>query len=188
MLHERNLFLTNSIWRVLNRLFYTVWRWPKVLVWRLTVDLPTYLLIMLSVLVPMWQFNFRPKRWRKPASTQPDNPRLLWGTLATISVLALFVGSFWFQSWYVIWALAPAVLLPDSRFTRSLLPWLVFGALSASLAQSLLRSTDPNPLSLIGIDLITALIIWLPMLVAGLIQVFRARGNHQPSAPVETGD
>ena len=43
---------------------------------------------------------------------------MLWHALLVVSMLYLVVGSFWFQPWYVLWVIAPAALLPGSRFTR----------------------------------------------------------------------
>lgn len=169
MLDERTRYLANSAWRVINRLIYTQWHMPRDWAWRLTTDLPTLLFGLLAILVPLRRFNLLPKRWRRDDTGDVPTDRLLWGTLTIVSLLYLLVGSYWFQSWYVIWVIVPAVLLPDHRFTRSVLPWLVFGALSANLAQSLLRAPDPNPLSPNLIDLISVVIIWLPALLAAMV-------------------
>ena len=81
-------------------------------------------------------------------------------------MLYLLVGSFWFQHWYVLWVLAPAVLLPDSRLSRAVLPWLAFGALSANVAMSFLAATvlEPGP-SIVNYTL-PVVMIWGPALIA----------------------
>ena len=133
MLTERAAYLANSPWRVLY-LFLSVQRgWPVELVRRLTVQLPTALFAAGAVLVSLWMLDFRPRRWQAAPAPDWRDDRLLWRTVALVTLLYLVVGSFWFQHWYLVWVLAPAALLPDSLLTRALLPWLGFGALSANV-------------------------------------------------------
>jgi hypothetical protein len=101
--------------------------------------------------------------------------------LAAAGLLYLVAGSFWFQHWYLLWVLAPAALLPEGRFTRSVLPWLSFGALSANVGVDFLLAILPAPPPVIGMDLLTVAIIWGPGLVAGLVTVFTGRTlDHTP--------
>ena len=128
-----------------------------------------------ALLIPVWTFNFRPKRWRGDPILPADANQVLWHTLTAISMLYLLVGTFWFQHWYVLWVLAPAVLLPDRRFTRSMLPWLVFGALSSNVAMSFLQVTvleSAPPIVKYGS---VVLIIWVPLLIAWITHMLAQR-------------
>jgi hypothetical protein len=50
-----------------------------------------------------------------------------------ITLVYLLIGSFWFQSWYVLWVLVLAALLPSSTWTQWLLPFYSLGALWSNL-------------------------------------------------------
>jgi hypothetical protein len=80
-----------------------------------------------------------------------------------------------------LWVLAPAALIPGSNFTRNVLPYLSFGALSANFAQGFIFQNVPktNPRS--GVYLLNTAIIWMPALLAGIITslVSRIRSQHQ---------
>jgi len=169
MLHERSLYLANSAWLVLNLLFGTQWGWSKEIVRRLTIDLPSYLFVFFAALISIRLLKFRPNRWLKPLLVDGNADHLLWIPLLAVSLLYLLVGSFWFQPWYVLWVVAPAALLPGSPFTRSVLPWLSFGALSANLLADFLPAIAPGFLSPIHLALTTYALIWLPGLIASLI-------------------
>jgi hypothetical protein len=53
---------------------------------------------------------------------------------ATVVMLYLLIGSYWFQPWYLVWPIALAWLRPESRLANRVLP--IFGA-SAMLAVTL---------------------------------------------------
>jgi hypothetical protein len=82
----------------------------------------------------------------------------------------LLVGTFWFQHWYVLWVLVPAALSPDRRFTRSTLPWLVFGALASNAAMSYLLATVLESASRLLKYTTVVIIIWGPFLIAFGVQ------------------
>lgn len=166
MLDERSQFLANSIWYVFSRLNNEVWQLEKGLVRQITVILPTLLLAAISLLVPLWIYNIRPKRWREPVFNLDDDRRMRIACLA-VSLLGLFIGSYWFQHWYVLWVAAPATLLPLSLFTERVLPWLGFGALAANLVNSFVIGGLENPLSPLMAALLAVGIIWGPALLAG---------------------
>ena len=167
MLAERAAYLANSPWRVLY-LFLSIQRgWPIELVRRLTVQLPTALFAAGAVLVSLWLLDFRPRRWQAAPAPDWRDDRLLWRTVAAVTLLYLLVGSFWFQHWYLVWVLAPAALLPDSLLTRWLLPWLGFGALSANVISAFAPALAPEPLSKIAVAALIVAVIWTPMLIAG---------------------
>jgi hypothetical protein len=179
MLHERSEFFANSIWRVLNYLLDNRWSWSTEAAHRLSTSLPNWLFAAGSLIIPLWNFNFRPKRWRNISVAHAGTDKIFWQTLATVSMSYLLVGTFWFQHWYVLWVLAPAVLLPDSRFTRRMLPWLVFGALSSNVTMSFLLATTlkgaPRLLNYITV----VVTIWTPLLIALVIPLLaRRRGRR----------
>ena len=167
MLNERSEFFANSVWRVIYYLLVYRWGWPIEIAHKLNTGLPNWLFITGALLIPLWMFNVRPKRWRNtPIIVPAEAERRLWRSLTAVSILYLLVGSFWFQHWYVLWVIAPAVLLPDSRFTRSLLPWLVFGALSSNMAMSFLLETSLKTAPRIVSYISVVAMIWGPALIA----------------------
>jgi hypothetical protein len=166
MLQERSEFLANSPWRVLNFLLLYNWKWPKASAHQLSVNLPSWLFAIGVLLISLWMFNFRPKRWPKMSIESEESQQTLWRALRVVSVLYLIVGSFWFQHWYVLWVLAPAALLPEERFTHSLLPWLAFGALSSNVAMDFLLNTALKGSRTITKYVWPVVIIWGPILIA----------------------
>jgi hypothetical protein len=166
MLTERAAYLANSPWRILH-LYLSVQRgWPVEIVRRLTVQLPTALFVAGAVLMSLWMLDFRPRRGQAAPAPDWRDDRLLWRTVAMVALLYLVVGSFWFQHWYLVWVLAPAVLRPDVLLTRWLLPWLGFGALSANLISAFAPALAPEPLSKIAVATLIVAVIWMPMLIA----------------------
>jgi hypothetical protein len=180
MLEERSEFFANSVWRVLNYLLDYRWGWSTEAAHQLSTGLPNWLFAAGALIIPLWMFNFRPKRWRIDAILAPaEADRFLWRVLTAVSMLYLLVGTFWFQHWYVLWVLAPAVLLPDSRFTSSLLPWLAFGALSANMGMSFLLATVLETAPRIVNYISVVVIIWGPLLIAFSIQVLGRRYKYE---------
>ncbi len=180
MLTERVAFLANSPWRVLY-LFLTIQRrWPVEEVQRLTVQLPTALFAVGAVLASLWMLDFRPQRWKTAPAHDWSDDRLLWRAVTAISLLYLLAGSFWFQHWYLLWVLAPAVLLPDSLLVRWLLPWLGFGALSANVITAFAPALAPVPLSKTALAALIVAVIWAPMLIAGGVLLGRWRSQRHP--------
>ena len=189
MLQERSEFLANSLWRALNFVFINYWKWPEASAHRLSVDLPSWLFAIGALLLCLWTFNFRPKRWRSAPLPSEDVEQTLWRTLGAVSMLYLIIGSFWFQHWYILWVLAPAALLPDSRFTRFLLPWLAFGALSSNVGMDFLLNTVLKESRYITKYILPVVMIWGPILVVAsfstLIQRWRAKkASKMTSRPV----
>jgi hypothetical protein len=174
MLHERSLYLTNSVWRIAYYLILVHWAWPAAKIRQLTVALPEWLFAASAGLASLWMLNFRPRPWRSPLAPPNERHRQLWAALMGVSLLYLLVGSFWFQHWYLLWVLVPAVLLPDHPLTRSLLPWLVYGALSANLVMDFLAASALKPAPLHAYVL-AVVIIWGPALVAWLFIAARHR-------------
>jgi hypothetical protein len=181
MLDERSRFLANSVWRILYHQLIFKWGWSSQIALQLNTGLSNGLFLIGALIIPLWMFNFRPKRWQSNHNVPTDAEQSLWRLLRTIGMLYLVVGSFWFQHWYVLWVLAPAVLLPNSRFSRYMLPWLVFGALSSNFATSFLLATllknAPPILTYISV----VAIIWGPLLIASgifmIVQLLAKRGS-----------
>ncbi len=107
--------------------------------------------------------------------------RLLWRTLAVLTLFYLAVGSFWFQHWYVVWLLAPAVLLADGRLTQRVLPWLAGGALAANVVADFLATATPKGAPLTDVHIWTVALIWVPALLAVLFEVGRSKDDQLSS-------
>ncbi|HEU0296231.1 MAG TPA: hypothetical protein VFR47_26075 [Anaerolineales bacterium] len=181
MLQERSAFLANSLWRIMKSLLIEQWDWRIASAHQLSVGLSSLLFAAGALLVPLWVFNFRPKRWRGTPIALEEMDLKLWRTLTAISMLYLLVGSFWFQHWYVLWAIAPAALLPEGQFSRSILPWLSFGALSSNVAMDFLLNTvmktSPPMLKYISV----VVIIWGPLLLTVAVLAFAQRAGARKS-------
>jgi len=161
MLRERSIFLANSLWQLLYQMLYVNRHWPKATVHDLTVYGATALFGVAVLAICLVRFGY----WRRTdASAVDDNA--LWSTAAIVTVVYLAVGSFWFQHWYVLWLLAPATLLPGSRYTRSVLPWLCFGALASNLLNALLPQLTMWQLDRTQVIAIVTATIWFPALAA----------------------
>ena len=180
MLTERAAYLANSPWRVLYLFLSTEHGWPFELARRLTVQLATVLAAAGVLLVSLWMLDFRPRRWQAAPTPDWRDDRLLWRSVAAVTLLYLLIGSFWFQHWYLVWVLAPAALLPDSLLTRRWLPWLGFGALVANLISAFAPALAPEPPSKIALAALIVAVIWTPMLIASGWHLVRLRTRkHQ---------
>jgi len=167
MLQERSAFLANSPWQIVKYLLVELGGWSSGRALQLSTRLSTWLFGIGALLIPLVMFNFRPKRWRRPPVTSQEAEQILWRTLAAISIIYLLVGSFWFQHWYILWLLVPAVLLPESLSIRSILPWLVFGALASNVFMSFFLATTSEAAKAmlpIGNHLLSVGLIWGPAL------------------------
>lgn len=178
MLQERTDYLANSFWRILRAVLINQLGWPIGRAHRLSVSLPSWMFAAGALLMPLWMFNFRPKSWRSTPIPPAEADRKLWRSLTAISFLYVLIGSFWFQHWYALWLLAPAVLLPESWFTRSVLPWLMFGALCANVAMDFLLNTSLKTTPQILGYILVVIMIWGPALIAF---GFRLRGQFPSS-------
>jgi hypothetical protein len=128
MLGERTLFLAASPANVVYRWLYDTQSWgaPDA---RVAVQHGSTLLFAALALLLLARAAWAPHAH--------DDP-LLWSTAGAVTLAYLAVGSFWFQHWYLLLALAPASLLPRSAMIRLVLPWYGFGALSANVAANML--------------------------------------------------
>lgn len=177
MLQERSLYLANSPWRILKTLLVDQLGWQIERAHTLSVHLSNWLFALGALLIPLWMFNFRPKRWQSTQIPFNKADETLWRALVAVSMLYLLVGSFWFQHWYILWVLAPAVLLPNSQLTRSVLPWLAFGALSSNVVMGFFLTAKTAPP--ISNYLLSVVIIWGPVLIAtGICTLAKQRAKR----------
>ncbi len=167
MLAERGKYLANSPWRVLYSFLEIDRDWTSEAARRLTVTLSTAFFAVGGLALSLWMLGYRPRRWLSAVIGRWRDDRLLWRATASLSLLYVLVGSFWFQHWYLTWVLAPAALLPDTRLTRTLLPWLCFGALTANVLSAFAPVLAPVTLSKAASAALLLGVIWAPMLVAG---------------------
>jgi hypothetical protein len=148
MLQERARLLINSPADLVYRLLQERFGWSEPAAWRMTTQAATlaFVAIAAGILAWFWWYD-RPATMqgrRVPGTSgelvdaAPD--ALLWRGAIAMTLAYLLIGSFWFQHWYLLWVLAPAVLLPDSRWTLTLLPAYCLGALWSNLTNSFARN------------------------------------------------
>jgi hypothetical protein len=194
MLEERSAIVANSWWRLARYILISKRGWPVVPAERITSLGPSVLFVAGAILISAWMFGLlRTRRVVNGAGADPDDD-LLWRGVLASSVLYLAVGSFWFQSWYVLWAVAPAALLTTSAFSRAVLPWLAFGALASNAAADFLTKTILKGGSPVQNIVWPLAMIWAPPLLAALILAFERRreilsgmGLQQPRRTVVRG-
>ena len=173
MLSERVLYVANSPSQFIDRLLPLLgYRFPKesVLFWIIRV--PSYAFALLGVGIPAWLL------WRKRLADWGVQPQL-WALALVASLLYLTVGSFWFQHWYVVWAVVPAALLPWSRFTRWVLPFVCLGPFAANIVAGALSQLPVMILSVIGLTGLVVAVIWLPGLLAGSVVWWTGRKDNE---------
>ncbi len=181
MLTERSQFLSNSIWQILEYSLRQWGHWPLSSSLQLSATLPTLLFAVGAVLSCLWMFDLWPKGWGRTRFL-PGNPdQRLMSALTFVGLLYLAIGSFWFQHWYILWVLAPAALRPETRLTRSLLPWLAFGALSSNLTNDYILTTTLKSAWPMWKYLIAVATIWIPFLIAITVFIFANRQQKNPA-------
>ncbi|MBX7234164.1 MAG: glycosyltransferase 87 family protein [Caldilineales bacterium] len=159
MLHERLLFVANSPWQLLHYYLYKVREWPLDTVRLYSTRLPSYLFAVAGLAVSAWLV------WRRGGA---KSERRLWGAATAVALLYLLVGSFWFQHWYMVWAAAPAALLPDHPFTRRILPWLCFGAMCSNIVYDAFARLPAPALTPPQLQALVVALVWAPAGVAFL--------------------
>lgn len=174
MLAERMLFVANSPAQIVYRLLLNSGYGPTAegLLFAVT-RLPTYAAGLLGIALPAWLFW---RASRQKAATAPA----LWAACAWATLLYLLVGTFWYQHWYVVWAMAPAALLPWRGMSRLLLPLLCWGAVSSNLIGDGVSRLPVMVISPVGLTAVVVATIWLPGLAAGL-WLWRRRKSKAPN-------
>jgi ALG3 protein len=172
MLGERARFLVNSPANQLYHLLQEHWGWPEVDAWRATTYGATLLFFALAGAFLLWFW----RRHQHLAIEKAD--ALLWYGSMVVTLLYLLIGSFWFEHWYVLWVLAPAALLPTTRWARTLVPAYCLGALWSDLANSFLIVLPGRPLSATQVGAISVLAQALPLLVVIVLPLIPGSSRH----------
>lgn len=108
--------------------------------------------------------------WRRITAKPADNT-VVWHACITLTVVYLLVGCFWFQYWYVMWALVFAALLPASRTTTMLLPCFALGALWSNLVTDFLIHDRARHFRWVQINQIMIVTLLTPAVAALLMLV-----------------
>ena len=168
MLNERTLYYANSLWNIVHRLLNDQSGWPVWVAFLLNHHLPTWLSIAGAVYLPLRYFRLFFKQGMQRISG--DGEHRLWKTATAVSIFYLIVGAFWFQHWYLLWVLAPAVLMVNHSFTLEVNPWLGFGALTANFLGGFMLRAFSGSVQQNQVNLLIVIIIWAPGLVAYLVR------------------
>jgi hypothetical protein len=178
MLGERVRLIANSPAFVAYWVLQTCMGWPEVAAWRATAQGATLLFLGIAGVLLL-------RFWRATGTRAKSGDMVLWQGCIAMTMVFLFVGSFWFWHWYLLWALVLAALLPTNRFTTIVLPACCLGAMWLTIAiDFLLRSRRPSPISTPAPELNT--LTWI-VLVAGMAVLpllWRAtRAKGMPAEP-----
>jgi hypothetical protein len=183
MLQERARLLINSPADLVYRTLQERFGWSELDAWRMTTQAATlaFFVVAAGILAWFWWADrHTTMQARFVADTLPSevssgetaaeaSDALLWRGTMAVTLAYLLVGSFWFQHWYLLWVLAPAVLLPDSRWTRTLLPAYCLGALWSNLTNSFARNQPGFPLNDTQVGVINSLAQVAPLLCVLLV-------------------
>jgi hypothetical protein len=183
MLQERARLLINSPADLVYRLLQERFGWSEVAAWRTTTQAATitFFAIAAGVLAWFWWADRRaamqarlatdtsPGEGLNGESAEEAPHALLWSGAMAVTLAYLLIGSFWFQHWYLLWVLAPAVLRPTSRWTLTLLPAYCLGALWSNLTNSFARNQPAYPLSATQVSAINVLAQVAPLLCMLLV-------------------
>jgi ALG3 protein len=163
MLEERGRFLANSWPRVAYVALIDLYRWPEPAAWRLTTSTATIGFLSTAVILIVWRLQllhlFSKHRQQQFSVT------LLWQTIAEVTFCYLLVGSFWFQHWYLLWLIAPAVLLPTTRMAQQIIPLFSCSALCSNIIGDFTYQPIRTTTSRSESALVVTSIIWLPLLL-----------------------
>ena len=170
MLHERGLYFANGPAAILYRWLYEDlhWPWPQAVG---TTNLSATIGFGLALILLLWRF------WQTSA-TRPATDESHWRVQALIMMAYLVIGSFWFQHWYVVWALIVVALIPTSAIARSILPWYGFGALCANIAVGIVSALPGIALGYKGYAILATAIIFIPLAVALAWAAWRPIVSH----------
>jgi hypothetical protein len=116
------------------------------------------------------------------------------------ALLYLLLGAYWFQEWYLLWALVPAALVPTDRTSRYAIPALSLGALWSNLVVDFLSRGSPPRLGARGAEWAAFGTLVGPIITVTLIGVLyhvvrragaldgASMGRSRSPGPVETGE
>lgn len=174
MLQERARLLINSPADLVYRMLQERFGWAEIDAWRVTTIGATLLFFVVAagVLIWFWAQSRASKAEGQPQrpgaqslARDPGSDVLLWRGSAALTLTYLLIGSFWFQHWYVLWLLAPVVVLPASRWALTLLPIYCLGTLWGDLTNTFLRVVPAHPLTATQVSAINVLAQAAPLLV-----------------------
>lgn len=97
-----------------------------------------------------------------------SEPADLWRAMRDCAALYLLIGAYWFQEWYVLWALAPAALLPQTRSSRLDVTLLGLGAMWTNLAIDFLSRGNSPALTLRPAEWVAYGVLLAPLLALAL--------------------
>ncbi len=161
MLRERSRFVANSPHHVLQQLLRGR-DWELDQIQRLTIYWPTIAAVVVILGLSLFMLGFLHRR--KGVTLPIPHDSVLWSAATAVVLAYLLVGSFWFQPWYILWVMAPTVLLPRSPFTRGVLPWLCLGALWSNIAADYMPGLAGIALTRTGQVAVVVAVTWLPAL------------------------
>ena len=167
MLQERARLLINSPADLIYHMLQERYGWAESAAWRITTLGATLLFFAAATMLLAW--FWWSTRQRVAADSSQSGDTWFWNSCVIITLAYLLIGSFWFQQWYLLWAIGPAVLLPTSRWTLTLLPAYCLGALGSNLTNSFLRNLPGLPFSATQISAINVLAQVLPLLCVLLV-------------------
>lgn len=174
MLGERVRLIANSPAYIIYVALQWYAGWSEVAAWRRTTQAAIALFCVLAGIL-LARF------WRALAKTPKSDDTLLWRACISVTMAFLLVGSFWFWHWYLLWVLVLATLLPDSRFTTTVLPISCLGALWYAIASDFLIHRGRAATVIAPIDGLGS-ITWIGLVagVLGMVVLWRAmrRGDR----------
>jgi hypothetical protein len=164
MLHERHILTYNSLANVAFGFLRMRRQWDETAARQAAMGGATLLFVVIAAVLLLWI-------WRSMKRRDGDDATL-WSGSIVITMAYLLVGAFWFQSWYVLWVLVLAALLPGSRFTRVLLPLFSLGALWSNLSTDFLNQDRAQRFSGLQVETIMVVALWTPLLCGLVIPPF----------------
>jgi Gpi18-like mannosyltransferase len=160
MLHERHILTYNSLANVAFGFLHVHQKWEVTAARQAVIRGATLLFLIIAAALLLWI-------WRSMKRCDADDATL-WSGGIVITMTYLLIGAFWFQSWYVLWVLVLAALLPDSKFTRVLLPLFSLGGLWSNISTDFLNQDRAHRFSGFQVETIMVVVLWTPLL-CGLV-------------------
>ncbi len=160
MVRERAILTYNSIANIVFDQLRIRGNWDETLARQFVIRGATLCFLVVGALLLL---SF----WRRSRTVSDDG--LLWRTSISVILAYLIIGCFWFQSWYVVWILVLAALMPGDRFTQTVLPLFSAGALWSNVLTDFLNQDPAHHLNGPQIDVLTIVILLVPPLLMLLL-------------------
>jgi len=180
MLHERHILTYNSLANVAFGFLHVHHQWDVTAARQAAMGGATLLFVIIAAVLLFWIWHSMKRRDADDAT--------LWSGGIILTMAYLLVGAFWFQSWYVLWVLALAALLPNSRFTGVLLPLFSLGGLWSNIFTDFFNQDPAHRFSGLQIETIMPVVLWTPLLCGLLIPPLwhLVRGRYDAQLPLVT--